>query len=109
MFFVGQKVVCVDDSPINGQSAPVRKGQQYTVSRLYAPGDRDVDVPSHRYEDHGVEVAPVGRPACFLLHRFRPATDISVFTAILAKFSAPLTMTAEVIAARIVNDGEARL
>lgn len=79
MFYVGQKVVCVNDDPDNyGRPVIVVKGQVYTVSRAFDW----LGVRALLF----VEVSPGGEPG-WCASRFRPVverkTDISIFTAML--------------------------
>lgn len=77
MFRVGQKVVCVDDSPRFTQTCAVKVGRIYTITGIYKEG-------------LGVQVAEI-KPTCarlgFFADRFRPVqerpTSIAVFRAIL--------------------------
>ena len=85
MFYVGQKVVCVDDGPsgFTGRANRVlTKGQIYTVSKSWEHAYRGAPVvllaevdPDKPYHE------------CFSAARFRPVvdrkTDISIFTAML--------------------------
>lgn len=91
-FYVGQKVVCVDDS--NGRNPARRgpsglvKGHVYTISSLDPTTDQNGDLGVHVVE----VVLPfvqssLGYNVGFNTKRFRPAverkTDISIFTAML--------------------------
>lgn len=82
-FYVGQKVVCVDDSPSKwGDPSLLTKGAIYTIRKVVMEG-RGVwlDEVSHDRPDNifGYEA--------FWAWRFRPAvekkTDISIFTKML--------------------------
>lgn len=81
-FHVGQKVVCVDDSPIeDGRSALVMRGAIYTISEI---------VMICRHPGYGVrlvELTPYPGKGGWLPSRFRPVTerktDISIFTELL--------------------------
>lgn len=95
-FYVGQKVVCVDDGgfypnggPTSGELLPVRS-QVYTVRDLvpnYVRGPsirlHEIANKPHAYIDL-LDGSPVYECA-FACRRFRPVvnTDISIFTAML--------------------------
>lgn len=72
MFRVGQKIVCVDATPNEWDPRPLlRKDHVYTV---------------HGLSDGSLLLAEVVRPEGFRgfrASRFRPATDISLFTSML--------------------------
>lgn len=83
-FYVGQKVVCVDDSKwsYGGPWDYPRKGSVYTVDGS----------AKHWSGGHGILIREIknvycGKPQPFLASRFRPVvekkTDISIFTALL--------------------------
>lgn len=77
MFYVGQKVVCVDGKPRNYPHCAVRAGAVYTVSKIM-----------HSIYGDSLHVAEVdGDYWGFYADRFRPVverkTDISIFTAML--------------------------
>ena len=80
-FFVGQKVVCVDDTPHPQYSGPQdlpTAGRVYTISW----------VGPHRWAYHdmiGVHLVEHRRAAPFGAFRFRPATDISIFHKLVEK------------------------
>lgn len=79
-FHVGQKVVCVDDSPNRlGEECPVKRGPIYIVSDVGMAWDG----PYLNIE--GVRLAR--QYFGFAVERFRPIvekkTDISIFTAML--------------------------
>jgi hypothetical protein len=84
-FHVGQKVVCVDDTPhpYGPQSVSVRKGCVYTVAGFGIPTNDGC--PSIFVVE--VRAANEGEGYGFLAYRFRPVaerkTDISCFTAML--------------------------
>lgn len=86
MFYVGQKVVCVDDRPArDGFPMPIARGSVYTVARF----DPSFCLDGHQSLEL-IEVTPPARPfftAAFRATRFRPLvkrkTDISVFKTLL--------------------------
>lgn len=83
-FYVGQKVVCVDDSPNpEGFSLPIKKGFIYTVSNTDMDTRGDVGV---QIFESAVPRTMFRRPF-FNAKRFRPVaerkTDISIFTRML--------------------------
>ncbi|TAL43816.1 MAG: hypothetical protein EPN91_05525 [Salinibacterium sp.] len=88
MFYVGQKVVCVD-----AEGAPMlRLREIYTVSGV----DNYPDYWRGKWIEFGiwlVEAQPVSEFRSFAYKRFRPLverkTDISMFTAILDKAKVP--------------------
>lgn len=90
MFHVGQRVVCVDDSPIwTDNKKPLRKNAVYTVTAVLPPTLGRTG-PNTRSVISGIQVAEVKMEQpndWFAVHRFRPAverkTDISLFTAML--------------------------
>lgn len=98
MFHVGQKVVCVDDSP--GAFSKCRLlalKQIYTVT-AYIPRGIGAVSPTEIGIVDGVKLAEVDTGPdfqWFLASRFRPVkeTDISIFTAMLAP--KPLTLDQE--------------
>ena len=85
-FYVGQRIVCVDDCDVDdtGTSVCIRylkRGRTYTVARTYV-------LPSGR----GVNLEEIDRPYSyegFRSERFRPALehdeDVSIFARALAK------------------------
>lgn len=73
MFIVGQLVLCVD----NSKAWPLKKNGIYTVGRVW---DAYIDV---------AELPPEIAGGWYQT-RFRPLTDISIFTAMLTK--APKTV-----------------
>lgn len=82
MFFVGQKVVCVDDS---NQVPELQKGQTYIIERgcfVGMAGKTYVHIVGV-YDER----KRLGKDAGLYAHRFRPLvekkTDIAVFTALL--------------------------
>lgn len=83
-FYVGQKVVCVDDGPSRFTSLPtnVKRGEIYTITKVWVHSFRSVPVVLL------AEVEPdLPRHECFDGARFRPVVereyDISIFTAML--------------------------
>jgi hypothetical protein len=88
VFYLGQLVLCVDDStnPDFGPP-PIRRGKVYTVSALAPPRGND--------PQWGVEIveAPSRAPHGYRGDRFRPigATAVDVFRAELAPARAPTT------------------
>lgn len=80
MFHVGQKVVCVDDSPVALWPAPFKKGEIVTVS---GPSNSPNCIRLVEYPEGS------GPAAGYYASRFRPLvekkTDISVFTEILKR------------------------
>jgi hypothetical protein len=80
-FRVGQKVVCVNDTPpTNGRPLQVKKGEVYTVARSF-----------DWFGEEGLlfdEIAP-GAGVGWHAWRFRPVTDISFAHEILRKASKP--------------------
>lgn len=75
-FRVGQKVVCIDDSPSwLGDLSALERNKVYTVAAVF---------------EHGITVGEIETPSPYLwfsLTRFRPIvepkTDISIFTQML--------------------------
>lgn len=90
MFYVGQKVVCVDNGPLEtGLAATsLSKGRIYTVTKCGAAPNGGAAVwvaeATARYPGYG-----------FLPHRFRPVverkTDISIFTDMLTPKTAEVS------------------
>lgn len=84
MFYSGQKVVCVDDSPsMWGDDSGVKKGEIYTILEVLFDGE-------------GVTLWEINTQPSYVgywAHRFRPITekktDISVFQEILIKCPQP--------------------
>lgn len=79
-FHVGQRVVCVNDRPINGPHlGGLKRGQVYTVSGFGACADGSLGVHVEEIWREG------GTP--FFAHRFRPVverkTSIAIFEAML--------------------------
>jgi hypothetical protein len=91
-FRVGQKVVCVDDTPNYWTRQWIKKDAIYTIARIHPP----VGQP---YVDHlgsviGLDLVEVtGKPNGFGSCRFRPIVerqaDITVFTEILRRATKP--------------------
>lgn len=86
MFYIGQKVVCVDDSQETGISVPLTEGKIYEITSIRRKGD------AIGIQVYGVNIErQIGRNMIYEDHfaaeRFRPIienkTDISVFTEIL--------------------------
>lgn len=95
-FYVGQKVVCVDDEDTNASGIQeLQEGRIYTVLRVsrdtgdYPPGPPRLRSSGYVVWLAEIEVRPaVGNPDCpFSAGRFRPVvdrkTDITVFTDML--------------------------
>jgi len=75
MFYIGQRVICVDDHDCDHRLA---LNAAYIVSNV---------TPSRFGTFDGLEVEGVISPpfaGAWMATRFRPATDISVFTALLS-------------------------
>ena len=89
MFYVGQKVVCVDDVPVMGgwhpeSQSPV-EGEIYTITAF---GEESPD-SMMRYQAH-VWLAEIRNAfdIGYLARRFRPLTDISTLQSIVAEVKA---------------------
>lgn len=89
-FRVGQKVVCVDDSPDFMGVSWLVKGAEYTIDAVKFCENARIS-QSRTGSGLGVKVVEVatGQRDWFFAHRFRPLierkTDITVFTEILRK------------------------
>ena len=92
-FYVGQKVVCVDDRP-NAECLPWQRGEKiqhghvYTILRLHSHcGDFVCWLEEVRRSDTAIR--EWGPDVGYRIERFRPLierkTDISIFTEILDK------------------------
>lgn len=96
MFHVGQKVVCVDDSGLPGlpyaavrgfasdaleitHVATLTRGAQYTIRDIIKKGVRLAEVVN----EIGICIYDGVMEPTYKVERFRPVTDISVFTAML--------------------------
>lgn len=101
MFRVGQKVVCVDASDQFNRKFPVTKSKIYTIQAIVEAIDFKGDGGACAFlYDLGRDVCPImGEQMPFALRRFRPIverkTDISVFTEMLRRESAPSSLPAE--------------
>jgi hypothetical protein len=95
MFRVGQKVVCVDASDQRNRKFPVTKGTIYTIQAIVEALDFMGDGGACAFLcGLGRDVCPImGKQTPFALRRFRPIverkTDISIFTEMLRRESAP--------------------
>ena len=84
MFYVGQKVVCVDDNHFGldlGETAP-RRGVIYTIRAFHGDGDA-IFLNEIVNKPHFYNCGTVFAECSWLTCRFRPLTDISVFQKIL--------------------------
>ena len=77
-FYVGQKVVCVDDSPYMGYASTVKLNHVYTIKEVIITTMNNMGLLL-------VEAPPPLTWEAFNPRRFRPIveTDISIFTAML--------------------------
>lgn len=82
MFYVGQRVVCVDDSPHFEGTAALKMGAVYTVRNFHECPDGRVGM---RLSEVTLPLAGNGIEHCFRQSRFRPVTDISDLQAIVAE------------------------
>jgi hypothetical protein len=87
MFEIGQRVVCVDDTPKWYPTAGVKRGEIYVVTRV------------HHSPRHGGSVELQGTPSMSLLgfyaERFRPVdeTRLDIFRAMLTETPAQVETT----------------
>ena len=92
MFYVGQKVACVDADAVEGDGrVRLREGRIYTVRKIATHSVRWFRLPKFKDEHRVVWLEEItdrpgdDTPYCVL--RFRPVverkTDISIFTAML--------------------------
>lgn len=91
-FHVGQKVVCIDDSPCYGWPCPLRLRQVYTVKSVQHVFGRYKGVRGwfdtvSVHEANGLTAGGWEHQDGFAAQRFRPVverkTDISIFQAML--------------------------
>lgn len=89
MLYAGQKVVCIDDEPLPGRiwefKNELKKGLVYTIKNLRIDEDGDLICQLLEVSRGPMSRAQHGPDCGYLARRFRPVTDISVFTEILKK------------------------
>lgn len=85
MFYVGQEVVCIDDTDNIWSKPWVKKGNKYVISSVFI--NSDTCIPTYKQCTTGVNLVGIAKPNGFASCRFRPIqkkqTDISIFTALL--------------------------